>query len=191
MYNAAAGPSESRTSGPCPCSRRRKDRQRESRTRAKCASSTVHERGQHDGSVGHDRSRAYIYLYPLVTMDLTRRAAHQHRIRPGAGSWSDERIRPHPDLPRRALSRRFGRISIPCIHCLARREPEPVVISAPDTQGRCYLLAMLDMWTDVFAVPGKRTTGTCPSHWAIVGPGSTRQLAGDLERITSPTPTSG
>ena len=30
---------------------------------------------------------------------------------------------------------------------------------------------MLDGWTDVFQVPGKRTTGTGPQTYAITGPG--------------------
>lgn len=45
-------------------------------------------------------------------------------------------------------------------------------MSSPDTNGRYFLLPMLDAWTDVFASPGWRTTGTqaqtfliAPQNW--------------------------
>jgi hypothetical protein len=51
---------------------------------------------------------------------------------------------------------------------------EPIVLSVPDTNGRYYLIPMLDMWTDVFNNIGSHTTGTKAGHYAIVAPGWTR-----------------
>lgn len=48
---------------------------------------------------------------------------------------------------------------------------EPYILHVPDEHGRYYLMPMLDGWTNVFADPGKRTTGTAAADFAITGPG--------------------
>ncbi len=75
---------------------------------------------------------------------------------------------------------------------------EPVVISVPDTDGRYYLLPMLDMWTDVFASPGWRTTGSKAGTFLVTPPGwrpdlgdkfaDELKLPKDTQRIEAPTP---
>jgi hypothetical protein len=63
-----------------------------------------------------------------------------------------------------------------------------LVIAAPDTAGRFYLLPMLDMWTDVFASPGSRTTGTGAGSFLITSPGWTGTVPQGLTRLAAPTP---
>jgi hypothetical protein len=47
---------------------------------------------------------------------------------------------------------------------------------------------MLDMWTDVFASPGKRTSGTGSQDYLVVGPGHTNDTPAGMPVIQAPTP---
>jgi hypothetical protein len=64
---------------------------------------------------------------------------------------------------------------------------EPWIVTIPDMQGRYYLFPMLDGWTDVFQVPGKRTTGTGAQKYAITGPGWKGDLPTEVTEYASPT----
>ena len=61
------------------------------------------------------------------------------------------------------------------------------MLSLPDAHDRYYLFPMLDAWTTVFQVPGKRTTGTGPQTYAITGPNWTGTLPAGVTEYKSPT----
>ena len=48
--------------------------------------------------------------------------------------------------------------------------PAPLVLSVPETHGRFYTLSLVDLWTNVFASVGARTTGTGAGTYLIAGP---------------------
>src|SRR5262249_1229173 len=64
---------------------------------------------------------------------------------------------------------------------------EPMVLGVPDTGKRYYLMQLLDAWTNVFAVPGTRTTGNGKGDFAIVGPGWKGKLPAGVQEIKAPT----
>jgi hypothetical protein len=49
-------------------------------------------------------------------------------------------------------------------------DAEPMVLSVPDTNSRYYVFSVMNMWTDVFASIGKRTTGTGSGAFLMAGP---------------------
>jgi len=64
---------------------------------------------------------------------------------------------------------------------------EPYVLSVPDEHDRYYLMPMLSGWTDVFQVPGKRTTGTKAQTFLISGPNWNGSISGGMKHFKSPT----
>jgi hypothetical protein len=64
---------------------------------------------------------------------------------------------------------------------------EPYTLSLPDMQDRYFLMPMLSGWTDVFQVPGTRTTGNKAQKYAITGPGWAGRVPEGLVELKSPT----
>jgi hypothetical protein len=65
---------------------------------------------------------------------------------------------------------------------------EPIVLSVPDTKDRYYVMSLMEMWTNVFGSVGKRTTGTAPGKFLIVGPNwQGTAPAGIKQTFRSPT----
>ncbi|WP_179468765.1 DUF1254 domain-containing protein [Mycolicibacterium vinylchloridicum] len=129
---------------------------------------------------------AFIYFYPLVTMDITRlQAINGTGI--GAGPPNQfNHVRQYPDADFRAVVRpNFDTLYSSAWLDLGHG---PVILEVPDTDDRYFMLPLLDMWTDVFANPGKRTSGTGAQRYVIAGPGHTGPLPKDVPVIHAPTP---
>jgi hypothetical protein len=134
-----------------------------------------------------DALDVYIYGYPLVTMDMTRKqltnVASPDAMHAPMGQLLKARTYPPAD---------FHSVTAPNADTLYTTawidvSKEPWVFSVPDMGDRYYLMPMLDGWTDVFQVPGKRTTGDKAQTYAITGPGWSGTLPAGVAEYKSPT----
>jgi hypothetical protein len=130
---------------------------------------------------------AYIYGYPLVTMEMTRRvltnvAAPESQKAP-IGQFA--RLREYPTPANKEVTAP----NADTLYTLAWLDvaKEPWVLSLPDMHDRYFLMPMLSGWTDVFQVPGKRTTGTKAQTYAITGPNWKGTLPPGVTEYKSPT----
>jgi len=132
-------------------------------------------------------SDAYIYGYPLVTMEMTRRVV-TNVVKPEgthAPMGTLIKLREYPNAS-------FRDVTAPNADTLYTTAffdvgDEPWVLSSPDMKGRYFLLPCLSGWTDVFQVPGSRTTGTQAQTFLITGPGWSGTVPTGMSQLKSPT----
>jgi hypothetical protein len=132
-------------------------------------------------------TEAYIFGYPLVTMDMTRRVMTNVREPAGMqaplGQFARTRTYPLPSNHDVAMPNADTLQTIIWLDV----SREPWVLSLPDTQGRYCLFPLLDGWTTVFGSIGTRTTGAGPQTFAISGPGWKGKLPRGVKEYQSPT----
>ena len=132
-------------------------------------------------------TEAYIYGYSLITMEFTRRVTtnvvQPTGLRAPMGQFANART--YPDAS-------FKDVTAPNADTLYSSawldvSKESYALSLPDEGDRYFLIPMLDGWTDVFQVPGKRTTGDKAQTYAITGPGWKGTLPHGVKEYKSPT----
>ena len=131
---------------------------------------------------------AYFYFYALVTMDVTRKQLTN--VEPGKGFGGPMNTFANIPAYPTAADRAVVRPNFDTLYSSAWLDltKEPMVVSVPGTGGRYYLMPMLDMWTDVFASPGWRTTGTQAGNFLVTPPGWGGEAPSGMTRIEAPTP---
>jgi hypothetical protein len=130
---------------------------------------------------------AVVYGLPLVIMDITMKKV-TNVTKPEAFAAPVNQLVNLQEFPNAAF-KDVVRANVDTLYSSAFLDlaKEPIVLSVPDMHGRYYLMPMLDAWTNVFASPGKRTTGTKAGNFAITGPGWTGTLPAGVQELKSPT----
>ncbi len=130
---------------------------------------------------------AFIYAYPLVLSEITQLVGKNVAEPRGTSAPLNQfgHMREFPDPS-------FTIVVRPNADTLYSSlgydvSAEPLVITVPASGDRYYLLPFLDMWSDIFTVPGTRTNGNVEQTFAIVGPAWKGGLPAGVKEYRSPT----
>jgi hypothetical protein len=130
---------------------------------------------------------AYVYGYPLVTMEMTRRVSTNVATPSGmkAPMGQFAKLREYPAASNHTVTAP----NADTLYTLAWFDVshEPWVVTIPAMGNRYYLAPMLNGWTEVFANPGTRTTGDGARTIAITGPGWQGELPAGISEWKSGT----
>jgi hypothetical protein len=132
---------------------------------------------------------AYVYAYPLMLTDAFVRQGTNYAEPTGIVTQAPYNQFSHAGAFPPADFKAVVRPNVDTLYSSAQLDlgSEPIVLSVRATD-RYFMMQLLSMWTDVFAVPGTRTTGRDTArNFLIVGPRWQGEAPAGLEIIRSPT----
>jgi hypothetical protein len=129
----------------------------------------------------------YVWGYPLVLTDITRRVQTNVERPSGAGRAPINQFSHAATFPP-ATFRDIVRPSFDTLYSNAWLDvsDEPMVLTLPATK-RYHVFQMMDAWTEVFAAPGIRMTGGKGGDYLVAGPGWLGDVPQGIELLRSPT----
>ncbi|MES2273561.1 MAG: DUF1254 domain-containing protein, partial [Chlamydiota bacterium] len=119
---------------------------------------------------------------PLVTMYALRHhdAFGEHALARPNTIWRME------DISTPALSEKAGYVTpnVNVIYGFGFMDLRggPIILDAPDSNGRYYMIEIVDMWTNAFAYIGGKATGYKGGKFILVGPGWKGQTPSGMVR---------
>ncbi|MFH1028184.1 MAG: DUF1254 domain-containing protein [Pseudomonadota bacterium] len=130
---------------------------------------------------------AYIYGYPLVTMDMTRRQETNVRMPDDAHAPMGQliKMRSYPAVDNHTAAAP----NADTLYTMVWMDvsTEPWVFSIPDMGDRFYIMPMLNGFNEVFYVSGQRATGGKAQKYIVTGPGWSGVLPEGVTQVKSPT----
>jgi hypothetical protein len=132
---------------------------------------------------------AYLYLYPLVMMEVTRRHISEGDRR--TPEQKKDNLFLHNHEMATDKWRAVARSNIDTLFSSAWIDLSegPTTISYPPAGDRFYMFQFLDMWTDTYAVVGTRTIGQNGGTITLVGPHDAHTVASTPDEIVIQCPT--
>lgn len=141
-----------------------------------------------DNEVVDIAHKAYVFGYPMILMDYTKKLTTNVN-KPTAGHAPVNQLGHLREFP----DDKFTAVVKPNVDTYYSNawydlKNEPIVLTVPATE-RYYLLPLYDAYSNIFSVPGPRTTGTGAHTFLLTGPFWKGVVPEGMTQIMSPTNT--
>lgn len=151
-----------------------------------CGNPTKKENAISDEKVIEIATKAYVFGYPMILMDYTQKGSI-NVVQPTSVYAPINQLGHFREFP----DDKFTAVVKPNVDTYYSNawfdlKNEPIVFSVPATD-RYYLLPLYDAYSNVFSVPGPRTTGTEAHTFLLTGPFWNGKVPEGMTEIKSPT----